>query len=152
MSLSLSLLLPFTLIPTLTLTSTQPHLNSHLGPHPDTDPHPASCQVASWGFFQLLRPILGAIWKADLRPHHALDFTSGWRTRPPDGQRLAHAQLRVCHVKGEGVRVKLSLLPHPHARPRVREPSPRTLPSPSTFTPTVTRSPGPRPPCAAAGT
>ena len=83
--------------------------------------------MATWGFFQLLRPILGVLWKADIRPHHALDFASGWaaarrHTQPPARERLAHAALRTCHVKGEGWCVKLALSPYPHAKQaQVRE-------------------------------
>lgn len=36
--------------------------------------HDVTVERKSWGFFQLLKPILGAIWKADLRAHHALDY------------------------------------------------------------------------------
>ena len=111
-------------LPPLPAPPPPPHLHPHPDPHPD--PHSVPGQVASWGFFQLLRPILGVLWKADIRPHHALDFASGWaaarrHTRPSDRERLAQAELRVCHVKGEGWRVKLALSPHPHARLKVRE-------------------------------
>ena len=79
--------------------------------------------VATWGFFQLLKPILGAIWKADLRPHHALDFALGWRNRGTSakGQQPVDAQLRVCRVNGEGWRVKLEVLPRGRTRRPVRE-------------------------------
>ena len=42
---------------------------------------------SNWGFNTLVKPVLGAIWKSELRPHHALDMmnTKGtsWQARGP---------------------------------------------------------------------
>ena len=51
------------------------------------------------------------MWKADIRPHHALDFAKNAVKKKE--QRLTQAELSVCHVQSEGWRVKLALSPHP---------------------------------------
>ena len=62
------------------------------------------------------------MWKADIRPHHALDFAKNARKHTQYEQRVAQAELSVCHVLSEGWRVKLALSPHPDvciSRPKV---------------------------------
>lgn len=66
-----------------------------------------------FGFYEAVKPVFGAIWKAELRPHHALALEHSWHAYsrgPPD----VHATLRVMKRPAgsrETPRVMLSLLP-----------------------------------------
>ena len=56
-----------------------------------------------WGIFAAFRPVLGAVWKSELRPHHALDLSSTpWQAGELVEQRVAAATERKRFVYEAG--------------------------------------------------
>lgn len=60
-----------------------------------------------FGFFTLAKPVLGAVWKGNLRPHHSLGMTHSWQNR---GTPPVQARLRLTR-DDNGPRVRLRLIP-----------------------------------------
>ena len=60
---------------------------------------------------RLLEPVLGVVWKDDIRPHHALDLSNQWQ-RWMQGPAAVHAPLRPCRdpSRGPGFHVSLQLV------------------------------------------
>ena len=87
---------------------------------------------------RVVKPLLGALWKSELRPHHALDVTGvdGWRRSATAAARV-QAQLALWRVDASDggahvVRVKLALTPiRGPSRARRLRPEYRAGPVPS---------------------